>query len=222
MTRRAAGALIYAAFAAIALFMALQIGSASYYGGHYEPVGNDSFYHARRILDAAGERGFYEFDDRIHVPEGSLIAWPWAYDYLLGQSVRLLEAVSPGTDARDFLAFVPVAWLLVNMALFVALTGAAGLPAGLRLIAALGYALFPMTQLLHGTGIIDHHYIEHTFVLGALLLTMRWARQFERPGRAVALGLLLGVAPAFHNGLFILQLPVRRRRRARCARSPLR
>jgi hypothetical protein len=208
MTQRAAGALIYAAAVAIAVFLALQIGAASYYGGHYEPVGNDSFYHARRILDTAGERGFYEFDERIHVPEGSLIAWPWAYDYLLGQSVRVLRAIAPDTNPMDVLAFLPVAWLLVNVGLFVALTAAVGLPAGLRLIAALGYALFPMTQLLHGTGIIDHHFVEHTFVLGALLLTMRWAQQFERTGRAIALGALLGAAPAFHNGLFILQLPV--------------
>ena len=42
--------------------------------GSFVPVGPDSFYHARRILDAAiGDTGFYQFDHRIHMPEGSML-----------------------------------------------------------------------------------------------------------------------------------------------------
>ena len=46
--------------------------TAAYVDGQDSPVSNDSFYHATRIIDAAiGERGFYQFDSMIHVPEGS-------------------------------------------------------------------------------------------------------------------------------------------------------
>ena len=42
--------------------------------GSFVPVGPDSFYHARPILDAAiGDTGFYQFDHRIHMPEGSML-----------------------------------------------------------------------------------------------------------------------------------------------------
>ena len=52
--------------------------------GSFVPVSPDSSYHARRILDAAiGDIGFYQFDHRIHVPEGSMLTWPWAYDGLI-------------------------------------------------------------------------------------------------------------------------------------------
>ncbi|MEM9333320.1 MAG: hypothetical protein AAGA33_00615, partial [Pseudomonadota bacterium] len=49
--------------------------------GGIVPMGNDAFYHAARILDASvGERGFYQFDAAIHVPEGSWLTWSWGYD----------------------------------------------------------------------------------------------------------------------------------------------
>src|SRR5262249_49506725 len=57
-------------------------------------------------------------------------------------------------------------------------------------------------------GMLDHHYIEHSFVLGMVLLGLGWFQAPEDARRAAALGVLLGAAPAFHNGLFIIQLPV--------------
>jgi hypothetical protein len=48
---------------------------SSWIDGHYVPVGEDSFYHARRILDAIAGN-FYEFDPRIHAPEGGWLTWP--------------------------------------------------------------------------------------------------------------------------------------------------
>ena len=38
----------------IAVLMAFNMLTAAYVDGIYIPVGNDSFYHARRILDAVG------------------------------------------------------------------------------------------------------------------------------------------------------------------------
>ncbi|MEO1595794.1 MAG: hypothetical protein AAFS02_11185 [Pseudomonadota bacterium] len=200
--------LAWAACTAIAVFLALQIGDASLRDGVYHPVGNDAFYHARRIIDTAGERGFYEFDDTIHVPEGSQITWPWAYDYLMGKLLAAHLALNPDADPMRFLAMVPPFVLVANVALFFMLSGAVGLSAGLRAVATLAYAMFPFTQLMHGTGAIDHHYIEHSFVLLATLLALRWARHPDARGSAIALAIVLGLAPAFHNGLFVLQLPL--------------
>ena len=200
--------LAWAACTAIAVFLALQVGDASLRDGVYHPVGNDAFYHARRIIDTAGERGFYEFDDTIHVPEGSQITWPWAYDYLMGKLLAAHLAVNPDAEPMRFLAMIPPFVLVANVALFFLLAGAAGLSAGLRAVATLAYAMFPFTQLMHGTGAIDHHYVEHSFVLLATLLAVRWARQPDARGSAVALAIVLGLAPAFHNGMFVLQLPL--------------
>ena len=102
----------------VAAFFALLLADSAIVGDVHIPVTNDSFYHARRILDAAlGERGFYQFDDRLHVPDGSWIPWPWAYDYLLAKVTRLALWVAPALDPMAFLAYVPVAWILVNAAL---------------------------------------------------------------------------------------------------------
>ena len=69
----------------IGIFFATLVVDSAFFEGEYIPMGNDSFYHAARMLDTAvGERGFYQFDNRIHVPDGSWIPWPWAYDYLMG------------------------------------------------------------------------------------------------------------------------------------------
>jgi hypothetical protein len=53
---------------------------------------------------------------------------------------------------------------------------------------------------------VDHHYIEHTFILLNVWLGVLWFKEPTDGRRAVALGASLGFAMAFHNGLFILQL----------------
>ena len=80
----------------LAVVSALQYADAALFGSQFIPVGNDSFYHARRILAAAfSSRGFYQFDDTIHVPEGSWVTWPWAYDYLLGRLTGFIAWLKP-------------------------------------------------------------------------------------------------------------------------------
>ena len=193
----------------IAIIMAMQLDTAAIVDGQYIPVGNDSFYHAKRILDAAiGDRGFYQFDNMIHVPEGSWLTWPWAYDYLMAKALVVALWFNPSLDPMAFLTQVPVAWVVVNMGLLTLIGRQIGLGAGFTAIGLLGYSLLPLTQALHGIGYIDHHYIELTFVLATLLSGLRF---FSEPGNAkntMILGLVLGIAPAFHNGLFILQLPI--------------
>lgn len=193
----------------VAYAMALLWLPASLVDGHYVPVGVDSFYHARRILDAVADpSAFYQFDPRIHAPEGSWITWPWAYDWLLAKIVRALQWVSGAQDPMAILVYIPPTWVFVNSALLTAL----GASLGLRLpwLALLGaaFAFSPLTQMLHGVGVIDHHYVEYSFVLATALAGLRWLQDPAQAWRGAVLGAVLGAAPAFHNGLFSLQIPV--------------
>src|SRR5579862_9902736 len=62
--------------------------------GHYLPVGADAFYHARRILDTVADPArFFQFDPLTHVPEGSRVTWPWAYDWTMSWIVRVALAL---------------------------------------------------------------------------------------------------------------------------------
>lgn len=193
----------------IAVVMALQLDSAAFVDGRYIPVGNDSFYHARRILDAAiGVRGFYQFDNMIHVPEGSWLNWPWAYDYLMARALAMAVWIRPSIEPMAFLAHVPVAWVFVNMGLLTMIGRQIRLAAAPTAIVLVGFALLPLTQTLHGVGIIDHHYIELSFVLATVWSGLRYFSASNRAANAIVLGIILGTAPAFHNGLFILQIPV--------------
>lgn len=198
---------IWLATSLIAVFFASVGHEATIVDGTYLPRTNDSFYHARRILDAAvGERGFYQFDERLNAPDGSWITWPWAYDYLMAKIAQLAVWLVPSANPLAVVSYVPVVWILVNAALFLAATREVGLSREMRLLAMLCFALSPLTQLLHSIAMIDHHYVEHTFVLLNAWLGVRWFNRPDDPKRAAALGIALGVAPAFHNGLFILQL----------------
>ena len=193
----------------IAVFIAMLAIDSAYFEGQYIPLGNDSFYHARRMLDiASGERGFYQFDERLHVPDGSWIPWPWAYDFLMGHTARLALWVRPATDPLGFLSYVPVVWITVNAALFLAAAGQAGLSLTHRALAMLAFSLSPLVQLLHSVGMIDHHFVEFTFVLLVSWLGLRWFAATSDRTAAIGLGLALGLAPGFHNGLFMLQIPV--------------
>ena len=189
-------------------FALLQIDSV-FVDGQFIPFGNDSFYHATRILDAAfGERGFYQFDPLMHVPEGSWVVWPWGYDYLLAKFLQVVVWLRPATDPMSVLVYVPVAWIFVNVAMLIAITERIGLRREFRALTALGFALLPLTQSLHGIGQIDHHYIELFFIM---LVTWTSLKCIGKPGTARAAmlcGISLGAAHAFHHGLFILQIPV--------------
>jgi hypothetical protein len=193
----------------VAVTLALLVTSASYVDGEYIPAGIDSFYHARRILDTAiGERGFYQFDNMIHVPEGSWINWPWGYDYLMASILSFALWLRPSLDPMAFLAHVPVAWLCLNMGLLALVARRMGLSPSLTAVSMLGYSMFPLTQTMHGVGNIDHHYVELTFVLATLWAGLGFFSINRQPGTAITLGVVLGIAPVFHNGLFILQIPV--------------
>ncbi len=192
----------------VAALLAMTLDTASFVDGHYIPAGNDSFYHARRILDAAiGPRGFYQFDNMIHAPEGSWITWPWAYDYFMAQALSIGLWLQPSIEPMSFLAHVPVVWVFVNAGLILLICRRLQLGLELSAIALLAFSLSPLTQLLHGLGMLDHHFIELTFALASIWFGLGYFGKQPKSKFAILFGLVLGIAPAFHNGLFILQLP---------------
>lgn len=199
--------MIWLVACAITAFFALILVDSAIIDGLYIPRTNDSLYHGRRILDAAvGTRGFYEFDERLHVPDGKWVPWPWAYDYLLSRVVAFTVWIDPASAPLAAAFYVPVVWILVNAALFLAICRAIRLSVAMQVLAMFCFALSPLTQLLHAVGMLDHHYIEHTFILLSVWLGIRWFQNLESDGRAIALGTCLGAAPAFHTGQFVLQL----------------
>lgn len=177
--------------------------------GHYIPFGNDSFYHARRILDTAADpSSFYQFDQHIHAPEGSLLVWPWGYDYAMGWIVRLAVDAGISSEPINVLVWLPVVAVAATIAFLILVGRGLGLSNWSITLAALCMALTPTTQQLHGVGQIDHHFAELIFLLAALASGLAWLHRPERVSRAVCVAMVLGIAPAIHNGLFILPLPL--------------
>src|SRR5215471_20614641 len=122
--RRVVSVAIWLGASAIAVFFALLLRDSTIVDGLYLPRGNDSFHHARRILEAAIGRGFYEFDVRLHAPDGSWVPWPWGYDYLMAKGTQIWVWLAPHTDPTTFMCYVPVFWILVNAALFAGIAAA--------------------------------------------------------------------------------------------------
>jgi asparagine N-glycosylation enzyme membrane subunit Stt3 len=209
MSRKYLLVVIWVVCSFVAAALSLEFTHATYYLGEWHPLGNDSFYHARRILDAVDSpRGFYQFDEMIHAPEGSWLTWPWAYDWLMAKFVQVWQFFDPAKDSMMIITHIAVYWIFVNAALLTMIGYVLGLPTGLIGLVLFGFALSPLTQALHGVGLIDHHYVEYTFILLTVLTGLAWLKRPEQSWRAAALGITLGIAPAFHTGLFILQLPV--------------
>lgn len=205
MSRSMQVVLLWAGTSTLACMFALSWLPAAFDGDTYYPIGVDSFYHARRILDAvAAPEAYYEFDPLIHAPEGSLLVWPWAYDRVAAAIVSGVKAVSTATDPMAVLSYLPVACTPINVALVIAVGVLAGLPRWGVVFVAFAYCVSPLTRELHAVGRIDHHYVEHLFFLASLAAGMAYLKA-PSPARAVMLGLVLGTAPAFHNGLFMLQ-----------------
>jgi len=178
--------------------------------GEWVPVGNDSFYHARRILDtAANPSAFYEYDTKIHAPEGSLLTWPWVYDYTMGWITRLgMKATGFSGPPIQFLDWIPTAFVIVPIALIMLIARRLGLSIWSAALAALCVACSPLTQVLNAVGQVDHHWAEYIFVLSSIALGLRWFQKPEDAGAAAFLGVVLGISQGIHNGQFILQIPV--------------
>lgn len=193
----------------IAIYASLQGMELAHVEGTFLPLSHDSFYHARRILDAVADpANYYQFDPTIHAPEGSWLVWPWAFDWMMAKLTRIGMWLTGITEPMAVLVYLPPTMLLINTALVALISRQLGLNVLLQLVAVSCFALLPLTQGLHGIAIVDHHFIEHTFVLLTLYLGLMFFSSRENALSAGLLGVALGAAPAFHNGLFILQIPI--------------
>ena len=182
--------------------------SSSYVAGHFLPADHDSFYHGRRILDAIdAPLSVAQFDSHMHAPEGSWITWPWAYDAAMAEIAAVARRLGV-LDPMSVLAWVAPVWSLVTTALLLGITRRLGLNLFFQGAVLACFAASPLTHLVHRVGMLDHHFIEYTFVLAVLYTGIRWTQAPTSMLWAVLTGALLGAAPAFHNGDFILQLPV--------------
>lgn len=194
---------------AIAFAVQLNWMSATSSPEGFVPVGNDAFYHARRIIDAARDpAAFYEVDRFIHAPEGSLLTWPWGYDYAMGMLLKGGAELGLAGDPMKFLAYVPPFAVLIAIALTIAIATGLGLSLWSVLLLALCVALSPLTQGMHSIGSIDHHYAEYIVILSFMASALWWMRRPESRSMAAVTALVLGMGPAVHNGLFALQVPL--------------
>jgi hypothetical protein len=200
---------LWIAAGGLAFLLCLYHLSATLIDGVFVPADHDSFYHARRVLDSIeAPLRMYQFDARIHAPEGSWVVWPWGYDTLLALAAGPLTRLAGAGDPMSVLAFIAPAWVFVNAGLFLGVASRLRLSLPALALAMLFFAVSPLTQNLHRVGMVDHHYLEYTFVLAALYAGLAWFRDLSGKRHAVVLGGVLGAAPAFHNGLFVLQAPL--------------
>jgi hypothetical protein len=200
---------LWVATCSLAFLLCLNQFSATLSGGVFVPGDHDSFYHARRILDAIVDfPHLLQFDPFIHAPEGSWVTWPWAFDLMMALIARAGMAVSGVTDPMRILVFVAPCWVFINGALLLVLALRLRLSWPFQILVMLAFSVSSLTRGLHRVGMLDHHFVEYTCVLALLITGLGWCRNLKDSRQAALVGGVLGMAPAFHNGLFILQLPL--------------
>ena len=166
--------LIWLGASLAALVVALAPVTAAVSGGQYVPVGPDSFYHARRILDAVGDfSAFFQFDSFTHLPEGNLVTWPWAYDFVMSLLVRAGLALHLSDNPLAILMHLPAFAFPIAILLMLSICRSLNLTLPATVLALLATAFFPLNQSLYSLGNIDHHFAEHLFVLGTLAATLQ-------------------------------------------------
>jgi hypothetical protein len=176
----------------------------------YLPSNADAFYHARRILDSVfSGNPVIQFDDRIHVPEGSWLTWPWGFDTVMARITSLFGPFANREDANRVLMNIPPAAAPIAVALVVNIARQLKLHFMLASLFVLSFAALPTAHALFGVGNIDHHFAELLWTLGTLSAGI-WFFRFGAPSHAagIVLGCVLGTSLAIHNSLFILQVPV--------------
>lgn len=169
------------------------------------PLGYDAFFHAFRAKQYASGQ-WPAFETSIHAPEGSWVVWPWAWDAVLGLAVAASQFL--GLHPMELAFAIPVLMGLVNLALFFAIALSLGIDRPIAAVAALALGVAPSFIHHHGYGAIDHHGVETSFWLLAMLFGLRMSQRPEQRGWAFALGATLGAAHAVHPGLFLLHVPV--------------
>ncbi|MFT4820227.1 MAG: hypothetical protein ACJAWK_001534 [Candidatus Azotimanducaceae bacterium] len=172
------------------------------------PMGPDSFLHARRILDAYADLGaFYQWDIKSFGPDGAFNHWPWPYDLGLALTLKALVPFLQQAP-MTILAYIPTAWTFVTAGWLVLICRQLHMRDLYTALFIVGFFLAPNIQLVHGVGRIDHDFMELTFVLASVWLTLRWIEAPDRLHRGLLLGLCLGLANGINITLFLLQMPL--------------
>jgi hypothetical protein len=192
-----------------ALVVGLAPVSSAVVNGHFIPVGPDAFYHAHRILDAVADpASFYQFDPFMHVPEGSLVTWPWAYDWVMSLIVRGALALHLSSEPLAILDTLPVLGFVLAITLVLLLCRQLKLGLSATLLALLATAFFPLNQATYELGNFHHHFAEHLFVLTSLVCGFTWLRRPDSILHACLAGAVLGISVGVHTAQFILQIPL--------------
>lgn len=192
-----------------ALVVGLAPVSTAIVNGHFIPVGPDAFYHARRILDTVADpASFFQFDRFMDVPQGSLVTWPWAYDWTLSLIVRAALALHLSSDPLAILDTLPVLGFVGAMTLLLVLCRQLQLGFGATLLTLLAMAFFPLNQATYELGNFHHHFAEHLFVLTSLVCGFAWLRKPDSRLQACLAGAVLGICVGVHTAQFILQIPL--------------
>jgi hypothetical protein len=202
--------LLWLAGSTLAVLAALTLLTAGHADGEFIPSNADAFYHARRILDSLfGGAPVIQFDDRIHVPEGSWLTWPWGFDTLLTWITRLFGPYANEAQANRVLMNIPPAAAPIAVGLVVIIARQLALPFFLATLLVIGFAALPLVYMQFAVGNIDHHFAELLWTLGTLTAGLRFFRAGTPTVSAgLVLGAVLGTAMTIHNGLFILQIPI--------------
>jgi len=202
--------LLWLAGSTLAVIAALTLLTAGHANGEFLPSNADAFYHARRILDSLFSGApVIQFDDRIHVPEGSWLTWPWGFDTLLTSITRLFGPYASEAQANRVLMNIPPAAAPIAVGLVVIIARQLALPFFLTLLVVMGFSALPLVYMQFAVGNVDHHFAELLCTLGTLSAGI-WFFGASRLsyGAGITLGCVLGSALAIHNGLFILQIPI--------------
>jgi asparagine N-glycosylation enzyme membrane subunit Stt3 len=202
--------LIWLAGSMVMLAGALAMLTASLIDHHYLPASADSFYHARRILDSVlSGNPVIQFDERIHVPEGSWLTWPWGFDTLMARITSLFGPFANRDEANRVLMNIPPVAAPIAVALVVNIARQLKLHLLLGALFVLGFAALPTVHALFSPGNIDHHFAELLWTLGTLSAGIWFFRcGAPSPVPGIVLGCVLGTSLAIHNSLFILQVPI--------------
>ena len=173
------------------------------------PIGNDSFYHLKRIADIVNEYPHVsDFDPDIYAPEGTWLTWPKGFDFLMASISRFfLDNYSREEVTRIVVSIPPYIGLLNIFLLYIILRLITD-SLWVHILTLITYALSPLTLILHSLGIVDHHSFEHMFVLLSFIGVLLWYKKPDSKIGPLLTGIVMGGSQIFHAGLFILQVPL--------------
>ena len=193
----------------LTLWFALGYLPAAIVDGAFIPLGYDSFYHAVRIRSVVeAPHTLIQFDPAMMFPEGFALAWPAAYDGMIGLAVRAAAAVFQPANWEHLLGWVGPFFGLVNALLATLILRQLGLQGWRALTLLIGVVTVGWWSNYHAFGNLDHHAAQLSFGLAALLGQLHWQATPERRVPALGVGAALGFALGVHHELVLLALPV--------------